>query len=366
MNENEIKFYIYKTTNLINGKIYIGYHASENIEKDSYLGSGYLLKKAIEKHGKKNFKREILHVFETQEEATKKEREIVNEEFIERDDVYNLCLGGFGGGLPGELNPFWGKTHTEETRQKLREQRQGVPLTDEWKQNIKNGLNNSEVFQQVVHSEERARKLSNSLRKSEAHKAAMSSEEVREKISNGNRNSEKFQTTMKSKEHSKKMSEALKNSEASKKANKDPERCRKVSMSLTGRECPQNQKTNRDPEKIRKTAEKNTGSKRTDDQCKNISESLKGLNVGDKSSWFKGYYVTPFGKFDSLKSASEAIGNSEVCIYDRCKIKNNNTVKIFSKITDQKITEEMIGKTWRELGWGFEPAERKPGGRKNV
>jgi group I intron endonuclease len=159
MNENEIKYFIYKTTNLINGKIYIGYHASSNINKDSYLGSGYLLKKAVEKYGKQNFKREILYVFDSQEDATKKEREIVNEEFIERDDVYNLCLGGFGGGLPGELNPFWGKTHSDETKEYLRDLFTGRKLSDDWKQNISDGLNKSEKFQIMIHSEERAKKI---------------------------------------------------------------------------------------------------------------------------------------------------------------------------------------------------------------
>lgn len=366
MGEKEIKYYIYKTTNLVNGKIYIGYHASDNIETDSYLGSGYLLKRAINKHGKKNFKREILFEFESQEEATAKERELVNEEFIEREDTYNLCLGGFGGGLPGELNPFFGKTHSDETKQRFSEQRTGRQLSDEWKQNISKGLNESDKFQTMIHSEERARKIGESNKNSEAHKAAMENPETRRKISDGIRNSEKFHETMKSEEHSKKMSDILNNSEIFQTMLRSEERCRKISESSLGKHCPWNQITNRNQEKIRKTAEKNTGSKRTDEQKKNISESTRGLNTGDKSSWFKGYYITPFGKFDSLVSASDSIGITVLCIYDRCKIKNNKTAKKCSQKTDKHLTDEMIGKTWKALGWGFEPAERKPGGRKNV
>jgi len=50
---------IYKTTNIINNKIYVGQHRTNNIN-DNYLGSGQLLVKAIKKHGKTNFKKDIL------------------------------------------------------------------------------------------------------------------------------------------------------------------------------------------------------------------------------------------------------------------------------------------------------------------
>lgn len=89
-------YILYKTTNLINGKIYIGVHQTDDIN-DRYLGSGFLLKDSIKKHGRKNFKREILEYFPSKEEMYKKESEIVTEEFIKRPDVYNRRLGGEGG-----------------------------------------------------------------------------------------------------------------------------------------------------------------------------------------------------------------------------------------------------------------------------
>ena len=89
-------FTIYKTTNSANGKIYIGYHETSNIF-DNYLGSGSILKKAIKKYGNDNFKKEIIYVFPSREEAIAKEIEIVNDEFIQRKDTYNLKLGGEGG-----------------------------------------------------------------------------------------------------------------------------------------------------------------------------------------------------------------------------------------------------------------------------
>lgn len=93
--------FIYKTTNLINGKIYIGAHSTNNIN-DSYLGSSAILNRAIKKYGRENFQREIIHFCETSEELYQLEREIVNEEFIVRDDVYNVTLGGGGNPLLGQ------------------------------------------------------------------------------------------------------------------------------------------------------------------------------------------------------------------------------------------------------------------------
>lgn len=91
-----MKYYtIYKTTNLINNKFYIGLHATDNIN-DGYLGSGILLKKAIKKYGYVNFKKEILYVFDNKKDMIIKEKEIVNEKFILRKDTYNMSKGGYG------------------------------------------------------------------------------------------------------------------------------------------------------------------------------------------------------------------------------------------------------------------------------
>lgn len=90
--------FIYKTTNLINNKIYVGVHSSKTLT-DSYLGSGKILNKAIKKYGKENFKREILFVCDTKEEAYDIEEIMVCENFIKRFDVYNSKVGGKGAAL---------------------------------------------------------------------------------------------------------------------------------------------------------------------------------------------------------------------------------------------------------------------------
>lgn len=92
-----MKHYIYKTTNLINGKIYIGKRSHDNPEKDKYLGSGKWLKRSINKHGRDNFKKDILYVYETQDQAYLKQAELVTQQFVLSSNTYNCCTGGLGG-----------------------------------------------------------------------------------------------------------------------------------------------------------------------------------------------------------------------------------------------------------------------------
>lgn len=96
-------YFIYKTTNLINGKSYIGAHTTKNID-DGYLGSGVALIKAIEKYGIKNFKREIIKFCDSKEEMWKEEEKLV----VISENSYNLRKGGKGGwdhvDISGEKN----------------------------------------------------------------------------------------------------------------------------------------------------------------------------------------------------------------------------------------------------------------------
>ena len=94
--------YIYKTTNLINGLIYIGQHKATKFEPNRYIGSGRSLKDAIAEFGKENFKCELLDVAETLEELNSKEEYWVDE-LQSRDPAigYNVKKGGEQLGLTG-------------------------------------------------------------------------------------------------------------------------------------------------------------------------------------------------------------------------------------------------------------------------
>ena len=99
---------VYKTTNKINNKIYIGVHKQEDPNIfDGYLGRGlstynrhYYLHPcapfhyAVIKYGFENFIRETLFVYNNEKDAYLKEAEIVNAAFVNRKDTYNCALGG--------------------------------------------------------------------------------------------------------------------------------------------------------------------------------------------------------------------------------------------------------------------------------
>jgi len=88
--------YLYKITNIINNKIYVGVHQTDSID-DRYMGSGTAIIRAIKKYGIENFRKDILEFFDTYEMALEAEELIVDKKFILREDVYNLRTGGIGG-----------------------------------------------------------------------------------------------------------------------------------------------------------------------------------------------------------------------------------------------------------------------------
>lgn len=88
-----MKYYtIYKITNKIDGKYYVGQHITENLN-DGYMGSGRLISRAIQKYGIDNFVKEYLHFCESEQELNLMEEQLVvtNEQ---DPNSYNLTKGG--------------------------------------------------------------------------------------------------------------------------------------------------------------------------------------------------------------------------------------------------------------------------------
>ena len=164
------KYIIYRTTNTVNNKEYTGAHSTKDLNSDKYLGSGMRLKRAIKKYGEDKFIRKILYEYDNREETYAKEKEIVTQEYVDRPDTYNLKVGGEGGfdylhndptmiarrkrgirksvkegrhsgwkqlwengtmkGKSGIENGFYGKTHSDEARRKIKENN-AMTLTEE-------------------------------------------------------------------------------------------------------------------------------------------------------------------------------------------------------------------------------------------
>lgn len=162
-------FTVYKTTNNVNGKYYIGKHKTDFLG-DNYLGSGKLLKQAINKYGVESFSKEILFVFDNEKDMNDKEKELV----VISEETYNLCEGGNGGfdyiNRTG-ISKFTGKKHSEETKQKISERRKGKSTISEdfipWNKGSKG-----------VYSEEHKEKL----RQASANRSIELRKQVSEKV----------------------------------------------------------------------------------------------------------------------------------------------------------------------------------------
>jgi len=167
---------VYKTINLINGKIYIGQDTKND---PNYMGSGKIIKEAIKKYGKSNFSREILEECESIESLN--QREIYWISFYNSTDRkigYNILKGGLGSG---------GFKQTEEAIKKIK------------------ANNKSDRFKKIMSSPEVSDKISKGQKFSDKKKELHSSQEYKEKMSKALKGREFTD------EHRKKISESLKN-----------------------------------------------------------------------------------------------------------------------------------------------------------
>lgn len=167
--------YIYITTNLVNGKKYIGQHKSE-VFNPEYKGSGKLLRQALHKYGEDNFEVHIIEECFSKEELDNSEiKWIKYYDAANSREYYNLSYGGNSpvGAYPhpmygkrhseearkkmsksasthiGEKNNFYGKKHTEESRKKMSESHKNNPSDSHttagriW---VNDGLVNKAIF----------------------------------------------------------------------------------------------------------------------------------------------------------------------------------------------------------------------------
>jgi hypothetical protein len=190
LNKEKKYHYIYKTTNLKNGKFYVGMHSTNKLN-DGYLGSGYKLRRSINKHCRENFKLEILEFFDTREDLINREKELINESLLKDPMCMNLVFGGNGGFISVDgykkgakrmnqivwTNPEYRKKKSEwksehniklwkEGKLKTNPWPKGNPLSDETKRKIgeankikQSGSANSQFGSQWITNGEQNKKI---------------------------------------------------------------------------------------------------------------------------------------------------------------------------------------------------------------
>jgi group I intron endonuclease len=147
--------FVYITTNLITGKQYIGDHSCDKLEKDSYLGSGLYLRRALKEYGKENFKKEILEFFNSKQEAFNAQEKYINEYNTLAPNGYNISPKGGHNvkdciseetkikisnkskiNSAGEKNGMFGKKHSEQTKLMWSLSRKGIKHSEKTKQKM--------------------------------------------------------------------------------------------------------------------------------------------------------------------------------------------------------------------------------------
>jgi len=114
-------YYLYKIVDTKYNAEYIGAHQTLDLN-DGYMGSGLIIQNIIKKHGINRLQKEILSFFNSKEELYAAEKEIVNEEYINRKDTYNKMIGGISG--PNQT----GKKHyTNGTKNRLLNDYDDIP-----------------------------------------------------------------------------------------------------------------------------------------------------------------------------------------------------------------------------------------------
>ena len=139
--------YIYITTNLIDGKKYLGKHKATAFD-EKYKGSGVYLNHAINKYGWDNFRCELLESFDTREELNAAEKKYIQKyDAVSSSEFYNIALGGEGGdtysGLSSEDKEKFRQTSEERWKsityrevvsERISDSLKGVPKSESHRQ----------------------------------------------------------------------------------------------------------------------------------------------------------------------------------------------------------------------------------------
>lgn len=156
--ENNLKYIVYQTINIVNNKIYVGIHRTKDPFKfDGYIGNGvninypstymnpkYPFQKAVKKYGTSNFRRSTLYIFDTEIEASNKEKEIVNKEFIQRSDTYNIALGGLHQWVTLKYNKIYQFDLQGNLLKEWTDIYEISEFLETWKQSIYSAINNKQ------------------------------------------------------------------------------------------------------------------------------------------------------------------------------------------------------------------------------
>lgn len=174
--------FIYKTICKVTGKYYIGMHSTDDLG-DRYLGSGSYLSRSIKKHGRENHICEILEFHPDRKMLREREAELVTSDLVENQMCMNLRLGGDNGA--------YGRTLSEETRQKISESHKGKVKTEEHRRNLSKSLKGKERQSGWKHSDEAKRKISESAKKRTKHSMSgrHHTDETRKKMSESQKKS---------------------------------------------------------------------------------------------------------------------------------------------------------------------------------
>lgn len=193
------QFCIYRVTNLINGKTYIGQHhlRKGSLEADDYWGSGIALRAAIRKYGdrRKNFKREILEIFQTAKEVSDAEIAYIRKERALGHAEYNLAKGGEGGDNSEFIDYEKAKRNlTKEQRERWSKQTKGkhwynngekTVFAFECPEGFVKGRLNCHWNENKVYSEESRKKISESRKRFYANISEEKKQELNEKVREG-------------------------------------------------------------------------------------------------------------------------------------------------------------------------------------